>query len=397
MTPITYITYGQMEEQAVKHYTRYGTKISFKEIAAYLFHQKHYQTGIPALPYDTTWSFLSDAAFFDVLKELPVRNIFSSGSDTTFASSGIFSETSDVENDFTISAESIMPENLEVYAIKYIRDIVEKMHTHNFFEINYVFSGSCHMIFENEVRELKEGELCIIAPASRHDVTVCDDSIVLSLMLRKTTFETTFFQLLAHEDLLAGFFRNILYSSVETANYMLFSTDNPVEIKNAFKDIFMESFVCDAYSNTCITSRIHLLFGFLLRCYSSSIQFYVNQKISGEHTDFTQILQYIQSHYQSVSLESLADLFHYNSAYLSRLIKKNTGQTLVGILTGLKISKASDLLLHTNLSVSYIAKTVGYDSVDHFSRMFKKRCGVSPSDYRNQRYEISYLRSLSNA
>ena len=367
MYPTNYVTYAQVETYAREHYERYGTKTGFVAIVKYLFEHHHSKSGTPALPSQILWSYLSDPAFFALLGEIPVKNVFAASA---------------AQPENTIMAESIMPENLEVYALKYIWYIVEKMHTHNFFEVNYVMSGKCTMIFENETRELSTGQLCIIAPHSRHDVTVDDDSVVVSLMLRKNTFETTFFKLLAQEDLLATFFRNILYSKKESANYMLFSTDNSEEIKSALKNIFMECHVTDSYSNTCVISRIHLFFSLLLRRYSGTIQFYDHQQNEGSHGNFTQLLQYIQNNYQTVTLEQLASVFHYNPSYLSRLIKKNTGQTLLDILTNLKMSKASDLLLHTNLKIEEIAVLSGYQSVDHFSRLFKKTCGSSPQKYR---------------
>lgn len=368
MSASPYITYAQMEEAAVAYYNRHQTRTQFKSIARHLFECHNYQEGSPSLPRNISWSALDDHTFFDLLENLPVRNMFASSD-----------ELPGVEP--SIAAETIMPESLEVYAIRYIRDILEKMHTHNFFEVNYVFRGNCNMIFENSTKELHAGDVCIIAPHSRHDVTITDDSIVVSLMLRQNTFETTFFNLLAHEDLLASFFRSILYSSTESANYMLFSTDNSDEIRSALKDIFMESYITDAYANTCIISRVHLFFSLLLRRYSDSIQFYENQKM-GEHGSFTRILQYIQNHYQTLTLESLAGIFHYNVSYLSRLIKKNTGQTLVEILSNLRISRAADLLSHTTMNIEDIAKSVGYDSTDHFSRQFKKKKGLAPRDFR---------------
>lgn len=375
MNTANYVTYAQVEEYALKHYERYGTKTSFKTIVKYLFGHQHYKEGTPALPTQIFWSYISDPAFFALLNELPVKNVFAGLEESD-------SKLSYGQPDTAIMAENIMPKELEVYALKYIRYIVEKMHTHNFFEVNYVMSGKCKMIFENETRELTTGQLCIIAPHSRHDVTVDDDSIVISLMLRKNTFETTFFKLLAQEDLLAAFFRNILYSKKETANYMLFSTDNSEEIKSALKNIFMECHISDSYSNTCVISRIHLFFSLLLRRYSDTIQFYDHQQNIGSHANFTQVLQYIQNHYQTVTLDELSSAFHYNSSYLSRLIKKNTGQTLLDILTNLKMSRASDLLLHTTLKIEEISSLSGYQSVDHFSRLFKKVHGVSPQKYR---------------
>lgn len=362
-----YVNYEQVERYATRHYQKYGTRTDFLTAVNMLCEQGQHLIPHTPLPPREAWSRMSAEDFISVMRLLPVNISFWN----TTPKKGV------------IVAESIMPTQLEVYALRYVRDIVESMHTHNFFEVNYVISGRCKMVFENETRFLKEGELCIIAPNSSHDVTVSDDSQVISLMLRQNTFETTFFKLLAQEDLLASFLRNILYSGNATANYLLFSTDNSPEIIRSIRDIFMECHLADNYSNTCVVSRVHLFFSLLLRGYSDSIQFYENQKNLGDHANFTQLLQYIQNHAQTLTLESLADTFHYNPSYLSRMIKKNTGQTLVEILTNLRISRASDLLVHTNLKVEDIAKSVGYDSVDHFSRQFKKMRGMAPRDYRN--------------
>ncbi len=366
MHPTSYVTYAQVKAQSSRHLKQYGSKTSFKNIVTYLFNHNLEHIGTPALPSDVLWSTINDATFFDLLDNLPVRNLFENFSNSSHS----------------IAAESIMPEALEVFAIRYVPDIIEHMHTHNFFEVNYVMSGHCKMTFENETRVLSTGELYIIAPHSRHDVTVNDDSIVISLMLRKNTFDTTFFQLLAKEDLLSSFFRTILYSKKETTNYISFRTDNSNDIRNTIKDIFMESYISDAYSNTCIISRTHLLFSLLLRRYSNTIQIYDSQKSSNAHADFIQILLYIQNHYQNVTLENLASVFHYNMSYLSRMIKKNTNQTLVDILTNMRMTKARELLCHTNLKLEQISSIVGYNSTDHFSKLFKRIHKMTPSDYR---------------
>lgn len=371
MNQISYVTYAQVEDCALKYYEHHGAKTNFKAVVKYLFEKQFYTMGAPALPTNILWSDMSDPSFFELLNKLPVKNIFTQLNGKE-------------QQELSILAETIMPEKLEVYALKYIRYIIEKMHTHNFFEVNYVMRGTCKMIFENETRILTAGQLCIIAPYSRHDVTIDDDSIVISLMLRKNTFETTFFKLLAQEDLLSTFFRNILYSKKESANYMLFSTDNSKEIKNAIKNIFMECHVYDSYSNTCVISRIHLLFSLLLRRYPNTIEFYDYQHNTSSYGSFTQVLQYIQNNYQTVTLEQLSTTFHYNPSYLSRLIKKNTGQTLLDILTKHRMTKASDLLLHTHLKIEEIAALSGYQSIDHFSRLFKKLHGIPPQKYRQE-------------
>jgi len=61
------------------------------------------------------------------------------------------------------------------------------------------------MLFENETLTLSSGELCIISPGSMHDMYASDDSIAVSIMIRKDTFENTFFRLLSQKNLLADF------------------------------------------------------------------------------------------------------------------------------------------------------------------------------------------------
>lgn len=180
---------------------------------------------------------------------------------------------------------------------------------------------------------------------------------------------------------MASFFRSILYSHTEQANYMLFSTKNPQTVRNMFKDILMECYSCDSYSNTCATSRIYLLFALLLRRFGHTIQFYDMEKSLGDHHNFTHILMYIQKNFASLTLHSLAEKFNYNPSYLSTMIKKNTGRNLTDIVTQLKMSKASDLLKHTDFKITEIASLVGYDSTDHFSRQFKRNYHMSPSCY----------------
>lgn len=361
-----YVTSAQIEALAEKHYQRYGSKITFAEALQSLYLSNEYFTLKPRLYDECEWHLLSDSEFNRILIDLPVTNPFAHN----------------LPSKYLITAEGIIPDERDVYAIRYIKNIARQIHVHNYFEINYVLSGSCTQIFESEKRHLSEGEMCIIAPMSKHDLEVDDDSMILNIILRESTFENTFFRLLSQEDLLATFFRNVLYSKDSAANYLLFQTDNSSAIKDALKDIFMEIYKEDEYSNTCVISRIHLLFSILLRKYEKTIQFYDYQKNCSYHVDFPLVLRYIQKNYTHLTLQSLAEFFHYSESYLSRLIKNNSGRSFTSIITSLRMEKAEQLLTNTEMSVKTITTTVGYDSVDHFSRTFKKYFGQAPQQYR---------------
>ena len=98
------------------------------------------------------------------------------------------------------------------------------------------------------------------------------------------------------------------------------------------------------------------------------------------------IIRYLGEHYaENVTLAALADFTHFNTDYLSRVIKQKTGQKFLGILTGIRVSHAARLLSDTQLKNYEIANRVGINDERYFGQVFKKTYGVTPSQYRKAR------------
>lgn len=96
-------------------------------------------------------------------------------------------------------------------------------------------------------------------------------------------------------------------------------------------------------------------------------------------------MDYIQKNYQdNPSLQEMADRFHVSATYLSHLVKEKTGTNFIKHVTALRIQKAQDLLLHTNHSISSIAKEVGYPDYSYFMRMFRQTTGMTPAEFRKK-------------
>jgi len=100
------------------------------------------------------------------------------------------------------------------------------------------------------------------------------------------------------------------------------------------------------------------------------------------------ICTYIESHTgEDFSREDLASFVNFNSAYLSRLFKKETGMSLSDYIVKCRIEKAKSLLIQSTVKVADIAEIVGYYNISHFTKMFKKHTSLTPQDYR-KRYRI---------
>ena len=83
-----------------------------------------------------------------------------------------------------------------------------------------------------------------------------------------------------------------------------------------------------------------------------------------------------------LSLEGIASMLGMSPYYISKLFKEETGMNYIDYLTECRIDRAKALLADHSLSLKRIAFEAGYNDPNYFSRVFKKICGVAPSDYR---------------
>lgn len=281
-----------------------------------------------------------------------------------------------------VEEEVMFSTQRDVFVFRHPRYTRPLLHSHDFWEIEFVMQGSCVFYFEEEVHTLSEGTAFLVAPGSRHDIEISDESSVYCIMLRRSTFETTFFSLLSRDDALSLFFRTNLKAD-SGPNYLMFHAKLLPEIEINLGCALAESYRTDVYANSCSVSRINLLFAALLRSAGEFPQFYRYQA----GADFSQILHAIRHHYQTLTLTDLAEQFHYSKPYLCTLIKQNTGVSFTELLKQIRMSRAADYLLNTDLPVFEISEIVGYHSTDHFSRVFRSHYHCSPQEYRREHLE----------
>ncbi|MCQ6561460.1 response regulator [Paenibacillus mendelii] len=115
---------------------------------------------------------------------------------------------------------------------------------------------------------------------------------------------------------------------------------------------------------------------------ASSTQVYEHYASGGERAvEVAQ--QYIRTHYQEdLSLERVASLVYLNPAYFSQLFKQKTGHGFKEYVIQLRLDKAEKLLHNPKLKLAEVAERIGYQDIRHFATVFRKKFGVSPSEYR---------------
>lgn len=109
------------------------------------------------------------------------------------------------------------------------------------------------------------------------------------------------------------------------------------------------------------------------------------QRENSEPPVITKAKTYIQEHQtEELSLTQVAKAVNMSSYYFCKMFKKITGINFTDYVARVRIEKSKNLLLNPNLRVSEIAFEVGFQSLTHFNRVFKKILGQSPTDYRAQ-------------
>lgn len=97
------------------------------------------------------------------------------------------------------------------------------------------------------------------------------------------------------------------------------------------------------------------------------------------------VTNYIQRHLsEPISTEEMAKELYMSRPYLSARFKQETGETLTDFILKEKTEEAKRLLRYSDKTATAISSYLGFSSLSHFSRTFKKYAGVSPAEYRDK-------------
>ncbi|MFS0724107.1 helix-turn-helix domain-containing protein [Paenibacillus sp. 1P07SE] len=106
----------------------------------------------------------------------------------------------------------------------------------------------------------------------------------------------------------------------------------------------------------------------------------------GKYAEVDAAIAYIHQHlYEPIELSQLADHVSYSKYHFARIFKERTGLSPLYYISALRLQKAKDLLLTTNLTIRDIGLEIGQQSVGTFSTRFIERVGMSPARFRQSR------------
>jgi len=143
------------------------------------------------------------------------------------------------------------------------------------------------------------------------------------------------------------------------------------------------------FSTRTLSAREHEAMVKLLAIFAQHISLLSNQIVvqhqNAEPPVITRAKRYIDEHQaEDMTLSQVAKAVNTSTFYFCKLFKKVAGINFTDYVSRVRIEKAKNLLLNPNLRVSEIAYEVGFQSLTHFNRVFKRILGQSPTEYRGQ-------------
>ena len=230
--------------------------------------------------------------------------------------------------------------------------------SHNMLELTYVDQGSLHSVADGQDLLLKQGDLVLYAPGQWHmqyaDIGIAPRFITLS-------FEAE------------GFDFNILTNKLVKA---------PQKAIDLLQQMLREQEELDTYAEDMILALLSQLLVTLLRADAAAAPLRSSHCLNHENAIIRKAQQYITTNVRKrLSVPLVAQNADISPSYLTTLFQKHLQISPGEYIRRIKLQESKQMIREGNLNFTQIAQTLHYSTIHHFSRQFKEKFGVTPSEY----------------
>lgn len=260
---------------------------------------------------------------------------------------------------------------------------MQSIHTHSVFELHSILSGKGILIVGDQEQSVNGGDVFLIGPNIFHSLSPVKNEVVTHFTLRfsfRVDERHDSWLPTAETDQIKATLSNVTF-------YRFFNPDQPHEIGRLMEGIQNEikSPSISAYTN------IQGLFTQLIAQLVRSIHLQTEAEISAiqklpykvkDELRSRIIDQFFRDFSKPLTIAMLADKLHLSVRQVNRLLRQEYHTTFKQKLLDNRVEKAKYLLRSSDMSVQRIAEEVGYTTADNFTRIFNKKTGLTPSEFR---------------
>lgn len=278
---------------------------------------------------------------------------------------------------------NLFSKDCSVALVKYDALINSITHFHDYLEIKYVLSGKVSLLVNNKRVVLRAGQMIVLEKGCIQEIESIKQSDELVGFLFENESSINHLRYLGREEhcLVYDYLNKHLLKSDSEVAYFVADVRGNTEINDVIKSLIYE--ISHLTKNVdLIHSLTQVLFHKLARLYYNDLEkIYREQALNWT---IVTVLRKIESDYQSLNLGQLSKELGYNRNYLSNLIKEQTGKTFKNLISEVRVKKAYDLLINTDVPIKQIAGKVGYSNRSYFYMKFEEYYGNTPLSFRKK-------------
>lgn len=250
-------------------------------------------------------------------------------------------------------------------------------HCHDYLEIAFMMSGNGRYRIDGEVYDVGEGDLLIFNPGTMHQGLVADAANTMTEFFVGAS--DIHFKGLPENALPLPDGQPVIHTAGE-CRQKLFRLCATMEAENS---------VCwqGRYymMKTCLMQMILLILKQQMEPVEKIKTGYAFESVNRKYV-VEQIVNYFEDHYaEKISLDQIAENMYLSPFYISKIFKSETGDTPIRHLIDIRLERAMELLREGFPgSIQEVAQQVGYEDAYYFSKLFKKRYGVPPSQVKGR-------------
>lgn len=254
-------------------------------------------------------------------------------------------------------------------------------HTHNYVEVIYMCSGETTHIINGDKVVLKQGELLFLSQNATQEILAAgEEDVAVNFIIMPEFFDKALHMIGEEENPLKKFIVESLTGKNGDIGYLHFCVADVLPIQNLVENLIWTIKNDISNKRSINQTTMGLLFLQLMNHTDKA-------RVGAESQDrelLLTILRYIEENYSSGELTGLAKELNYDLYWISKKVKQLTGKTYTDLVQQKRLSQALFYLTNTNISVADIGENIGYDNLSYFHKIFRKKYGMTPKQYRNQ-------------
>lgn len=265
------------------------------------------------------------------------------------------------------------------------------LHAHDYFQICYVQKGSCVHVVEHQKAILVKGDLFSIPPHYEHDFELFADRDIelVHIDFMPYLLDSSLLGLSDMDSFVKfAFIHPFVHLNDSLLPKLNLSFQGQQTIEGLISEMNAEFSAREEGFALLIKSLIQKLLVVAGREYAAFMAHRDDKRhVQANRRHFDKALAYIDMNYrQDIKLSEAAAEATMAVNYFSTMFKLLTGRSFVEYVTELRLQEALRLLIETNGSMEEIADRAGFNHMTHFYRVFKKKTGLTPSQYRKLKH-----------